>query len=55
MLKQMPNISTRVRRSKDGKFLIHETVFTHIKPAAYYEAVIAGNAQEDDVEELAVA
>lgn len=38
-LKQMPNITTRITKSKDGKFLIHKTEITSIKPTAYYEAI----------------
>ena len=39
-LKKMPLIESRLRKSKDGKLLIHQTIITHIKPAAYYKAVL---------------
>ena len=56
-LKKMPNIETRVRKSRDGRFLIHQTVITHVKPVAYYNAVLSGEEVLDveDVEELADA
>jgi len=56
-LKKMPNIETRVRKSKDGKYLIHQTVITHVKPVGYYDAILTGEEVLDveDVEELAEA
>ncbi len=39
-LKEMPKIKSAVKKSKDGKYVIHETRITHIKPAAYYEAIL---------------
>jgi len=46
-LKKMPKIESFITKSKDGKFLIHRTVITNIKPAAYYKAVLKG---EDNTE-----
>lgn len=56
-LKRMPSIETRVRKSRDGKYLIHQTVITHVKPVAYYDAILTGEEVLDveDVEELAEA
>ena len=35
-----PQIESTVTCSKNGRYLIHRTVITHIKPAAYYEAIL---------------
>ncbi len=40
-----PQIESTVTPSKNGRYLIHRTVITHIKPAAYYEAILR-NANE---------
>ncbi len=52
-LKQMPIIKTDVLRSKDGKWLIHKTTITHIKPVSYYKAIIEKRApvEEAPIEE----
>ena len=42
-LKKMPYIETRVEKSKDGKFVIHKTTITHVRPVADYEAVLEGD------------
>ncbi len=36
----MPIIESTVFKSKDGKFIVHKTTITDIKPTAYYEAVM---------------
>ncbi len=36
-----PLLKTNIRKSKDGKWLIHETVITDIKPVTYFEKVFA--------------
>ncbi len=54
-LKQMPIIRSTVGKSKDGKYVVHRTVITHIKPTAYYDAVLNGKlavAEENIDEEL---
>jgi hypothetical protein len=51
-LKQMPIIRSSVGKSKDGKYVIHRTTITYIKPTAYYEAVLVGKGVEEDVPEL---
>ena len=48
-LRKQPIIETFVRKSADGKFVVHKTVLTQIKPVQYYEAVLA-NAGFDDEE-----
>lgn len=47
-LRAMPIIRSSVSKSKDGKYVVQRTTITHIKPTAYYEAVLAGKAREDD-------
>jgi hypothetical protein len=51
-LKEMPIIRTSVGRSKDGKFIVHRTTLTHIKPSAYYDAVLSGKQQDEELIEL---
>lgn len=36
-----PILETQVSKSKDGKWLIHRTVITDIKPVKYFEKVLA--------------
>lgn len=57
-LKRMPIIRTDVFRSKDGKWLIHKTSITYIRPIAYYKAIVENTVQvseEEIVDELAEA
>jgi hypothetical protein len=54
-LREMPIVRCSVGKSKDGKYLLHRTTITHIKPVAYYDAVLNGRlpvAIEDVSEEL---
>ena len=44
-LKKMPYIETKVEKSKDGKYVIHKTTITHVRPVAYYQAVLEGQAE----------
>lgn len=46
-LKKMPQIDSRVTKSKDGRFLIHKTTITDIKPVAYYEKVFESDPEAD--------
>jgi hypothetical protein len=39
-LRKMPQIDFRVLKSKDGKFLIHKTTITDIKPFNYYKKIV---------------
>lgn len=43
ILKNMPIIRSEIRKSKDGKYIIHRNITTTIRPSAYYEAVLANN------------
>jgi len=46
-LRKMPLIESKLRKSKDGRLLIHQTVITNIKPVNYYKAVLDAPAEED--------
>ena len=37
---QTPILETQVSKSKDGKYVIHRTVITDIKPIKYFEKVV---------------
>ena len=50
-LKRMPIIESKITTSKNGRFLIHRTIITHIMPTDYYRAVL-GNAVKVTEEEL---
>jgi hypothetical protein len=50
-LRKMPIIENKITTSKDGRFLIHRTVITHIMPTDYYRAVLS-NAVKVTEEEL---
>ena len=39
-IKKMPYIESTVKKSKDGKFIINRTIITHVRPIAYYQAVL---------------
>ncbi len=53
-IRQMPLIKNKISRSKDGKFLIHRTEIIHIKPTAYYDAILKDRDQivEESDEDL---
>ncbi|MBN1645695.1 hypothetical protein JW868_01510 [Candidatus Woesearchaeota archaeon] len=48
IVRRMPIIESRISRSKNGRYLIHKTILTHIKPMAYYEAIIANSVKVDE-------
>lgn len=39
-LSKQPILETNVGKSEDGKWLIHKTVITDIKPVTYFEKVL---------------
>jgi len=39
-LKKMPRVESFIEKTKDGKFLMHKTVITDIKPLEYYVTVV---------------
>ena len=47
-IKEMPIMESKIVRSKDGKYLLHKTTITTIRPMSYYEAVIANNVKVDE-------
>lgn len=53
-LKKMPGIECTIGRSKDGRFVIHRTIITHVKPSAYYRAVMDGKEPEEQLQEIEV-
>ncbi|MBD3209131.1 hypothetical protein GF367_01800 [Candidatus Woesearchaeota archaeon] len=44
-LKKMPKIETKLSKSNDGKFVIHQTIITHVRPVTYYQAVLENNEE----------
>jgi hypothetical protein len=50
-VKKMPIIENKITTSKNGRFLIHRTIITHIMPTDYYRAVLA-NAVKVTEEDL---
>ncbi len=39
-LNKMPIIDTSIIKSDDGKWIVHKTTITSIKPTKYYEKVL---------------
>jgi len=39
-LNKQPVVETAVSKSEDGKWLIHKTIITDIKPVSYFEKVL---------------
>ena len=52
-LRQMPIIKNIIRKSKDGRYLIHKVIITTIRPMAYYKAIMDNSVvvEEEDVTE----
>lgn len=40
-LNKQPIVETSIRKSEDGKWVVHKTTITDIKPVAYFEKVLA--------------
>ncbi|MGE0793599.1 MAG: hypothetical protein AB7V77_05475 [Candidatus Woesearchaeota archaeon] len=49
-LKRMPLIESKVLKSKDGKYVIHRTTITTIRPTAYFEKVLESEGVVTDSE-----
>ena len=49
-LRKMPIIENKITTSKDGRFLIHRTIITHIMPTDYYRAVLANSVKATEEE-----
>lgn len=50
ILKRMPLIESSFQKSKNGKFVIHKTVITTIRPVAYFEKIVQNEGTMDDSE-----
>jgi len=50
-LRKMPIIENKITTSRNGRFLIHRTIITHIMSSDYYRAVLS-NAVKVTEEEL---
>ena len=50
-LKKMPLVESRFSKSKDGRFIIHKTIITTIRPTTYFEKIMEseGTVDTDDV------
>ena len=40
-LNKQPIVETSIRRSEDGKWVVHKTTITDIKPISYFEKVLS--------------
>ena len=49
-LKKMPLVESKISKSKDGRFMIHRTVITDLKPVEYYKVVMENSGEEAVVE-----
>ena len=39
-LSRQPVLETQITKSQDGKWIVHKTIITDIKPVAYFEKVL---------------
>jgi hypothetical protein len=39
-LNKQPIVETSIKRSEDGKWVVHKTTITDIKPVTYFEKVL---------------
>jgi hypothetical protein len=39
-LRNMPKIESKYAKSNDGRFIIHKTIISTIRPRAYFEKVL---------------
>jgi len=49
-LRKMPLIETKFRKSKDGKYVVHTTSITTIRPTAYFEKIASSEGTIEDAE-----
>ena len=47
-LRKMPLIQSKIKVSKNGRYIIHQTVLTNIKPIEYYNAILANSVKVTD-------
>ena len=52
-LRKMPLLQSRIKASKNGRYIIQQTVITSIKPIEYYNAILANTVKvtDEDIEE----
>ncbi|MFW6378834.1 MAG: hypothetical protein ACOCZV_02325 [Nanoarchaeota archaeon] len=46
-LKRMPNVESVFSKSKDGKYLIHRTIITTVRPVEYFEKILSESEGEN--------
>ena len=53
-LKKMPLVESRFSKSKDGRYVVHKTIITTIRPVSYFEKVIEseGTVESSEVESV---
>lgn len=42
-----PVVQTQVEKSKDGKYILHKTVITDIKPVTYFHKVLMSEGKAE--------
>lgn len=47
-LRKMPNIQSRIKASRNGRYIIQQTVITNVKPIEYYNAILANTVKVTD-------
>lgn len=52
-IRKMPVIEAKLSKSKDGKYLIHRTIITYVRPVSYYKAIL-DNTEKVEIEDLAM-
>ncbi len=43
-----PVVETKIKKSRDGKWVIFKTIITDIKPVSYYEKVLESKEVEEE-------
>lgn len=49
-IRKMPLIESHFSKSKNGKYLVHKTTITTIRPVQYFEKVLASDGTVEDNE-----
>ena len=47
-LKKMPNVESLFSKSKDGKYLIHRTIITTVRPVEYFDKILSSEASSSE-------
>ena len=47
-LRKMPIIQGRIKASRNGRYIIQQTVITNVKPIEYYNAILANTVKVTD-------